>query len=132
VSYSETEWTLDLFSGESLARFRQRIMADLEVTDPRYLPTEARAQLEDVAAQAQDLGWELADKTPSLSQHVRWLFWRLCPQPDAVWGWARIAEEEYLMDVPTIKRTVEALAGEMGIVLPPLPRGRPRKGPRYT
>ncbi len=132
VIYGDKIWTPDMFGGESLALFRQRVMAELEVRLPQHLPAEVEAQLDTIADQAQKLGWKMTDITHGLRHHVRWLFVRLCPQPDAVWGWARIAEEEHLSDVPTVKRTVEGIARDMEIDLPPLPRGRPRKGRRYT
>ena len=128
LQYGARSWTYDAWSGESLKSFRDRIMRDLNIARFADVPAEVRGHLAALADQASALGWPLEDVRTELTKQVQWLFRRLCPQPDHVWGWTRIVDEEPVMtDLRTVKRTVEALAADMDLDLPALRRGRDRK-----
>jgi len=70
--------------------------------------------------------WGRQDTRPELRRHIRWLYLRICPQPDTgrPLSWGSIARREHI-GVTTVTRVVKALAGEMGIDLPKVAAGRP-------
>ena len=134
VKYKHLTWSWDPESDGSLSNFRRRIMNDLSVDRPSDLPEEVSQLVASYAEQAQHLGARLSDLPSSLPKHIHWLFRRLCPQPDQVWGWERIATEEreraeefVVADTRTISRRVIGIANDTEIKLPVLPRGRPPK-----
>ena len=70
-------------------------------------------------------GLIVRDVEPRIAKHLRWLFLRLCPQPDIgrPWGWGKIAAAEGENSLHTVRNAVIPLAKEMGITLPTLPPG---------
>ncbi len=127
VSFGERTWTWCLNRHESLATLRNRMVDDLGITGPKDLPAELVAQLRELPEKARGMGYAIGDTRHSLPQHVRWLFLRLCPQPDYPLGFKRIAALEPMALVEsTVRRTVSSLAKQMRIELPPLSAGRPR------
>lgn len=125
------EWALD--SGEALGELVARVAGDLRLRRRQELPEEVQEQLSQLPDAARALNWELGDMLHGLKEHIRWLFLRLCPQPDVPWGYAKIAfeisENKTLPEVDKrmVRRTVMRLADSMKIDLPPLKPGRPRK-----
>ena len=127
VAFQERRWAWNLGAYETLAELRDRIADDLDVV-PSNLPPEAIQQLWSLPDQAQRLRWKLTDLPHRLPTHVRWLFLRLCPQPDRPLSISQIADRETeIVDERTIRRAVADLAAAMGLQLPPLRPGRPRR-----
>ena len=133
IRLNSCAWDWDATFVESFREFRHRIMRDVGVKRPGNLHMDLQSQLGNLRHDAMEAGIELSDRPTALVHHVRWLFRRLCPQPDHVWGWKQIAEEErdrsdgiVAADRKTIKRNVIQIARDVGIELPVLPRGRPR------
>ena len=125
VTHAGIIWTWAISAGESMRGFRQRVMSAAGFSHPRRMPQPLRAQFDGLATQARALEWLVVDPPTTLDQQIDWLFKRLCPQPDQVMGWAAIRKPDQF-DYATVRRTVTGLAFQMGIVLPPLRRGRPR------
>lgn len=73
-------------------------------------------------------GFILQDTQPQLPTHGRWLFLRICPQTDIgrPLGWRAIAKREDVT-YEAIRDVVIPLATELGLTLPQLPSGRPRR-----
>ena len=135
--YRGKTWEWMLHSDESLGEFRRRIMRDLGLKRPSYLPNEVVQQLNSMPEKARRLNWQLGDMQHGLKHTVGWLFLRLCPQPDTPLSFARIAlreEQKRGQDTDSeamIRRAVTDLARRMSIQLPPLKRGRPREKPSH-
>lgn len=70
--------------------------------------------------------WDRQDTRPELRRHIRWLYLRICRQPDTgrPLSWGSIARRGQV-GVTTVTRVVKALAGEMGIDLPKVAPGHP-------
>ena len=102
---------------ESREDFEKRALAKL------------RAEM-DAVEQAWEAVAERQDTRTELERHSRWLFLRVCPQKPGAnpLGWAAIAKRECAA-VRTIRQAVEGLANAIGIALPRLTEGRPRKYP---
>ena len=86
---------------------------------------EARYRRDAIREDYLKSGFVLRDTEPDLKLHVRWLYLRICPQPDRgrPWGWRKIASEERCSHY-TVRNAVLRLASELGITLTPLPPGR--------
>ncbi len=127
VSVGDRTWTWRLNVRETLAKLRNRMVDDLGLAGPNDLPAELIAQLRELPEKARGMGYAIGDTRHALPQHVRWLFLRLCPQPDDPLGFKRIAALEPMdLAESTVRRTVSSLAKQMRIELPPLSAGRPR------
>jgi hypothetical protein len=127
VAFQERRWAWSLGSYETLAELRDRIADDLDVV-PSNLPSEVVQQLWSLPDQARRLTWKLTDLPHRLPTHIHWLFLRLCPQPDRPLSISQIADRETeIVDERTIRRAVKDLAAAMGIRLPRLRPGRPRR-----
>ncbi len=128
VAHGGRTWEWSLIGHESLGMLRKRIMGDLDLVSPDQLPAEVRERLWDLPGKAENMGFELGDLPHGVKKHVRWLFLRLCPQPEHPLGCTLIArrEDREWTDVGMIRRRVAALAREMRIDLPSIPPGRPR------
>jgi hypothetical protein len=132
VAFEGRRWGWRLGSCEALGELRDRIAEDLDVV-PSNLPSEVVEQLRSLPDQARHLKWKLTDLPHNLPTHVRWLFLRLCPQPDRPLGIAKIAGlEDPMVDERTVRRAVKQLAEAMRIQLPPLRVGRPRRDRRLA
>ncbi len=129
----ERRWDWRPTSGESLGAFRSRIATDLGVRRGSELPESIQAQLWALPEKARQQGWVLSDEQSRLEQRVRWLFLRLCPQPDRPWGYTRIARRDRSKPHPrTLKHDVLVLAARLRISVPEIPPGRPPKRPAAT
>jgi hypothetical protein len=127
VAYDGQSWSWHLGRVETLADFRNRIAEDLDVV-PVSMPPEITRQLWTLPDEASRLGWSLTDVPHKLAIHVRWLFLRLCPQPDRPLGPGKIAARETeIVDERTVRRAINHLARTLAISLPPLKVGRPRR-----
>jgi hypothetical protein len=113
---------------EMTLNVRYNAFAQWENVKERVLK-EARRQWEETRRKYLEAGAIITDTEPSLLRHTHWLFLRICPQEDIgrPWGWQRIAREEFVSPT-TVRNNVLALARSMGITLPPLPSGAPRRG----
>ncbi len=94
----------------------------------RQIVKEARRQRDAIKKEYIKAGLVLIDTEPSLELHVRWLYLRISPQPDTgrPWGWRKIGNKDRRSPY-TARNAVSRLARELGIALPPLPPGRPRR-----
>lgn len=95
---------------------------------------EARRQRDLIRQAYREAGFVHWDKEPQIKEHVRWLYLRICPPQDGgrTPSWNAIAASQPVpvserVNWRTVKWAVERLADEMGIELPKVPRGRPRK-----
>ncbi len=62
-----------------------------------------------------------------LDEHVRWLFWRLCPQPNHPWSGEQIAGCVGLPDSgAAVRSKLRRTAALLDVRLPPVRGGRPR------
>ena len=118
-------WSWRVSSAESLANLRERIRRDLGLASGARLPIDLDVQLRGLLRQAEALHWSVQDVRHELERQVRWLFLRICPQPERPRGFAAIANADDA-DERTVRRIVQGLAEELGIELPEIPPGRPR------
>ena len=89
---------------------------------------KARQQRDSVREDYIKAEFVFIDTEPALDLHVRWLYLRISPQPDSgrPWGWRKIGNKDKHSPY-TVRNVVLRLARELGITLPPLPPGRPRR-----
>ena len=108
-------WSLS--EGESLGRWRARIAAGRGCSASCALRRGAQ-----LAA-----GWLLTDDRHGLDEHVRWLFWRLCPRPHHPWNGEQIAVCVGLPDSgAAVRSKLRRTAALLDVRLPPVRGGRPR------
>lgn len=88
----------------------------------------ARSEWQEDRRKALRAGFILQDTQPQLPTHVQWLFLRICPQADIgrPLGWRAIAQREHV-SVAAVRDAVIPLANQLGLTLPDLPAGRPRR-----
>ena len=88
----------------------------------------ARSEWQEDRRKALRAGFILQDTQPQLPTHVQWLFLRICPQADIgrPLGWRAIAQREHV-SVAAARDAVIPLANQLGLTLPDLPAGRPRR-----
>ena len=124
VSFAGRYWIWSPTSTRSFKDFRRGVMRDLGVERLRSLPPELRERFRELAREASDFRRYLSDTPSALDIHVRWLFLRLCPQPERPLKISEIAEREP-QDQRHVDRSVHEVAKRLGIDLPPFRRGRP-------
>ena len=81
VEWNGRSWAWLLAGQQSLGSLRGLIMEHLRVSQPDELPAEVLRQLLALPDKARLAGCEVTDTSYELERHVRWLFLRLCPQP---------------------------------------------------
>ncbi len=117
-----------LSAGESLGRWRARIAAGRGVRRGSDLPARLQRELRAAPRRAtRAAGWLLTDDRHGLDEHVRWLFWRLCPQPNHPWSGEQIAGCVGLPDSgAAVRSKLRRTAALLDVRLPPVRGGRPR------
>ncbi|HXG36685.1 MAG TPA: hypothetical protein VNL15_06935 [Dehalococcoidia bacterium] len=103
-------------------------IADTWGTAKERLLVAARESWDAVANDLLQRGAIVKDTESKLKEHLRWLYLRICPQPDIgrPWGWQMIANNEDKESVNTVQKAVTRLSKELGISLPKLPPGPAR------
>ncbi len=129
VEWNGRSWCWLLAGQQSLGSLRYLIMRDLGVSHPNQLPAEVRRQLLALPDKARLAGCEVTDTSYELERHVRWLFLRLCPQPQEPLSVREVLELDSYADERTLRRTVADLAKLLQIEMPGHNRARARVRP---